>query len=604
MSAIRSNFTSALHLLCSCADFCPLLLEARYSLATLVNRRNKSIRSKSNGIKHGRSTPPWWWPERATPVEYSSEHVQSRSIRFRADHGVARLNSKSGSFREFTGHLLLILAFVPFLATGCSTSRNAIVENAVPSNVNHSLVASTTPDSTSSEEAGENGAESAVSRVAYQADEAALNPPRNALELVGPVELEAAPLPDHFDQPKLTLEAIEQLAIENNPAIQQAAASAHKAMGFHDQVGRNPNPNAGYNGSQLADAGTDQHSLFIDQEFVRGDKLERNQAVLKQEVQSQLWEVETQRYRVLTDVRQRFYDTLAAQRRLELATEFHAVAEKGVTIAQARREAAEGTVPEVLQAEIQFRQIVILRRQAEVNYRGAWKQLMAMTGTPDLPLGKLIGALPDSAKTRAWEVVETELMASSPELQAARSRVSRARAYLDRQQVQTVPNLTVMMGAGVDNATDSGFINTQVGLPLPIFNRNEGNISAAHAELCRASQEVRRMELAIKSRLAQAGQQYDAAAVAVEQYEQEILPRAQTTLDLTERAYSEGQLEFLQTLVVRRTFFDAKQEYVSAQRDLAHATALIEGLMLSGGLDATRDTEFDSSVREQSLSGR
>lgn len=483
-----------------------------------------------------------------------------------------------------------------------------MAENASPGRLPDSGTANVAGQSFVADEAVAREREPAIRPETHQVDQGSGNfvdaADDIAQQLAELAKLEDRRVPSDFDETGMTLEAIEQMALTNNPAIQQATASAHKAMGFQDQVGRKPNPTTGYNGSQLADAGTDQHSLFIEQEFVRGDKLARNEAVLREEVQSQLWEVETQRYRVLTDVRQRFYDALAAQRRLELAAEFYDVAEKGVRLAHARREAAEGTVPEVLQAEIQLQQIVILRQQAEVKYRGAWKQMMAMTGTPDVPLGKLIGILPNSAEARAWETVEAELMASSPELQAARARVSRARAYLDRQQVQAVPNLTVMVGAGVDNATDSGFINTQVGLPLPIFNRNEGNISAAYAEMCRASQDARRIELAIKSRLAQAGQQYDAAAIAVAQYEQEILPRAQKTLDLTEQAYSAGQLAFLQTLVVRRTFFDAQLDYVSAQSDLAQATALIDGLMLSGGLEATRDTDFDSSVREQSISGR
>ncbi|MFN5973307.1 MAG: TolC family protein, partial [Planctomyces sp.] len=107
-------------------------------------------------------------------------------------------------------------------------------------------------------------------------------------------------------------------------------------MGYRNQVGRKPNPLVGYQGSQLADRGTDQHVAFIEQDIVLGDKLQKNERVLSQEIQSQLWEVETQRFRVLTDVRQRFYEALAAQRRIELATEFEVVAAQGVSFAESR----------------------------------------------------------------------------------------------------------------------------------------------------------------------------------------------------------------------------------------------------------------------------
>lgn len=401
-----------------------------------------------------------------------------------------------------------------------------------------------------------------------------------------------------------TLEALEATALQNNPAIAQASASAHKAMGFRDQVGIRPNPTVGYNATQLADRGTDQHVAFVEQDFVTAGKLTRNRNVLNQEIQSQLWEVETQRIRVQTDVRQRFYSALAAQRRLALATEFRDIAQKGVEIAQARVNAKEGSVPEVLQAEIQLTQVEVQRRQAEAAFRGAWKQLMAVTGLGEMPTGTLSGMLPDSPTVGDVEPLRMQALSSSPELQAARSRVARARANVERQEVQAIPNMSFQLAAGVDNGTDSGMINAQVGLPVPVFNRNQGNIAAAHAELSRACQELKRIELSIASRMAGATQEYESATAAVEQYRDMILPKAKQTLSLSEEAYGAGEFGFLQVLVARRTYFESNLEYVVAQSNLAQAEAYLRGLALSGGLSDTRDTEFDAGLRDQSLSGQ
>jgi cobalt-zinc-cadmium efflux system outer membrane protein len=343
---------------------------------------------------------------------------------------------------------------------------------------------------------------------------------------------------------------------------------------------------------------------FVEQDIVLGDKLRKNQRVLNQEIQSQLWEVETQRFRVLTDIRQRFYEALAAQRRMELAAEFEEVAIKGVTFAEARVSAKEGTRPEVLQAEIQLKQIQLQRRQASAAFTGAWKQLMATAGMPDVQPGTLDGVLSDSVEAKDWAAIKAQILAASPELQGARARLARARANVDRQQAQAIPNLSLMVGAGRDNGTGSGMINTQVGLPLPIHNKNQGNIAAAHAEFCRASQDVRRTELSIEARVAEVSRDYDSAAAAVDQYHQEILPRAQETLELAEQAYKAGEFDFLQVLIARRTFFDANLEYVTAQVSLAKASVLADGQVLVGGLDTTRDTDFDSGLRDQTMSGQ
>jgi cobalt-zinc-cadmium efflux system outer membrane protein len=422
-------------------------------------------------------------------------------------------------------------------------------------------------------------------------------------------ELEAAPVSNVSSEPIVvsqnwSLATIESLALQQNPAVLQASASAHKAMGYRGQVGLKPNPVVGYQASQLADRGTDQHVAFVEQDIVLGDKLRKNQRVLNQEIQSQLWEVETQRFRVLTDIRQRFYEALAAQRRMELAAEFEEVAIKGVTFAEARVSAKEGTRPEVLQAEIQLKQIQLQRRQASAAFTGAWKQLMATAGMPDVQPGTLDGVLSDSVEAKDWAAIKAQILAASPELQGARARLARARANVDRQQAQAIPNLSLLVGAGRDNGTGSGMINTQVGLPLPIHNKNQGNIAAAHAEFCRASQDVRRTELSIEARIAEVSRDYESAAAAVDQYHLEILPRAQETLELAEQGYKAGEFDFLQVLIARRTFFDANLEYVTAQVSLAKASVLADGQVLVGGLDTTRDTEFDSGLRDQTMSGQ
>lgn len=49
----------------------------------------------------------------------------------------------------------------------------------------------------------------------------------------------------------LTLEAIEQMALQNSPSIRQSSAAANKASGITTQVGLNPNPTVGYFGEEI-----------------------------------------------------------------------------------------------------------------------------------------------------------------------------------------------------------------------------------------------------------------------------------------------------------------------------------------------------------------
>ena len=203
-----------------------------------------------------------------------------------------------------------------------------------------------------------------------------------------------------------------------------------------------------------------------------------------------------------------------------------------------------------------------------------------------------------------WDEVYATLLATSPELAAARTRVAEAQALVCRQEAQAISNVTVHLGAGYDNATDNGMINIQFGAPIPVFNDNAGNISAAHAESIRASHDVHRIELSLKARLASVAREYEAGHAAVDKYQEKILPSAHEMLSLSEQAYTAGELDFLQVLIVRKTFFDSRIRYVESQYQLAQAEAKIRGLMLSGGLSVTNEFDRDASLRDQSFGGQ
>ncbi|WP_197453976.1 TolC family protein [Caulifigura coniformis] len=423
-------------------------------------------------------------------------------------------------------------------------------------------------------------------------------------EPLSDIRLTAAEEDTVAGSPSVSLQYLESVALANNPAIRQASAAAYKAMGARQQVGLLPNPTVGYFGEQLGDAGTDQHGVSLTQTIVLGDKLALNACVLSQSVQAQLWELEAQRYRVLTDVRLRYYDAMAAQQRLRAAEEFIPVAQRGVEIARSRKEAAEGAQPEVLQAEIQQNELELLQQRATYAFQAAWKELSATVGQPRMLPTELAVPNPPSTDPRDWEDAYNSIVARSPELRAANSRIARASMNLRRQQAQPIPNLELQLGFGRDLGTDSEFGRVQAGMPIPVFNDNRGNISTAEAEYCRAFHDRERLQMSVRARLARAAQEFDSARAAVRRYDEAILPKASESLRLSEQAYETGEFNFLQVLIARRTYFDTTLQAIDARRELAQAAATVDGLLLSGGLADVPDAGEDDSLRGQALDGQ
>jgi cobalt-zinc-cadmium efflux system outer membrane protein len=406
----------------------------------------------------------------------------------------------------------------------------------------------------------------------------------------------------------VTIDDLERMALESNPSLAQLSSVVHKAQGIRRQVGLLPNPTIGYIGDEMGDDGTlGQQGGFVSQTIVTGRKLRLNEIAADQNINQLLWELEAQRYRVRNGVRIQFYETLGAQRRLELTHELERIAEQGAEATRQLEQAMRVAELDVLQSELQLSEVRILAANAEAEYEAAWRKLAGLVGRPELGLVPLAGTLEGDSPERGFEAAWEELRSRSPELQAAHARINRAFAQLERERAQPIPNVQAQVTVSHDNAGGDELIGVQLGLPLPVFNRNQGQIDAATAEYHRAVHETRRLELALRNRLADAFQQYQQARRQVEIYEEQILPKARQTLDMTARGYELGRLDLLRVLTARRTYFESSLAAVRAQASLRQAEVALTGLLLTGGLNDVPDlaTELGGpGNRDQALNGQ
>jgi len=429
--------------------------------------------------------------------------------------------------------------------------------------------------------------------------------PADALSSANELVLVPPPEPNAAGDDGLSLAELERLAIDNNPTLQQAAWSVDKAGGIRRQVGAYPNPQVGYSASEVGNNGrAGQQGGYISQTIVLGNKLQLNQDVIDQDIQSLSWVNEAQRLRVLNDLRLAYFDALGAQRRVELTAELEKVAEHGVKVAQDLFAAKQGAKPDILQAEIQLNEVLIIRQNAENDYDTAWRRLASIVARPDMAPTPLSGDIKASIPKYELDDLYLRLVSSSPELQVAYAKVQRAQADIRRQQAQPIPNILTQIGVAHDYTSGDDIANIQIGVALPVFNRNAGNIRAAHAEYHRAWQDVERLRLALRVRLNDAFRSFVQARNRAERIEKEILPRADENRKLTEEAYRLGEFDFLRVLTARRTYFESNLRYVVALTELRKADTLIDGLLLTGGLDAPASFDSDAGLRDQTLSGK
>jgi cobalt-zinc-cadmium efflux system outer membrane protein len=412
----------------------------------------------------------------------------------------------------------------------------------------------------------------------------------------------AEPLPRPAET--LSLAALEQMACEHNPTLRQANANIKAAQGRTQQAGLYPNPTVGYEGERIGAAGTagEMQGLFIDQTIVTAGKLRLSRAKYAQEVSQMEAEALAQQYRVVNSVRTHFYRLLALQRLLDLRAELLKVATDALQTTEELVNVGAANKPDLLQARIEARQERVALENARTRYEAEWQQLAALVGEPALPAGRLQGELESASSVPDMDATLAHLLEASPEIQVARAEITRTQIGLKREQVEPIPNIQVRVANGYDFETRKDVTSVQMGVRLPLFDKNQGNIRAAHAQVAYAEAELCRVELSLRQRLARAYARYRTAQAVVETYRKENLPDAREAYELYLDSFRKRRAAWPQVLVAQRTYFQISVEYTEALGEMRRAEVAILGLLLVDGLDKPSNPSSEggnSSQRER-----
>jgi cobalt-zinc-cadmium efflux system outer membrane protein len=385
----------------------------------------------------------------------------------------------------------------------------------------------------------------------------------------------------------MSLHDVLSLALENNPTLTAALARLDAARGRQLQAGLLPNPTIGYDGMEIGDLGTaGQQGGYVMQRFITANKLKLDQAAAGQQTNEAHFQFHAQEQRVLTDVQIRFYEALAAERRLILTQDLLRIADDLVKATEKLLESRQRSENDLLQAQIREDEAEILLENSRNEWDEAWRRLMVVVGTPTLAITPLSGDLEDHAEFLNWDSALAMLLASHPELNMAAARAERARILVLRAKKEPIPNIDVAINVRHMNTNGDNVADVQVGVPIPVFNRNQGNIAAAEAEWVAACRDIERIELQLQDRLATAFRRYANARQQAQRYTRSIIPKAERSLNSVTKAYENGQVDYLTLLLAQQTYIQARLASLNSLRELRTAQALIEGQLLEGSLSS------------------
>ena len=400
----------------------------------------------------------------------------------------------------------------------------------------------------------------------------------------------------------LMLEDLEKRALEKNPTLAQAVSDIAAAEGRAAQAALYPNPLVGYEGEDISARapGKSKHFLFWEQEFATAGKLQYNREVFMREKTLAEIELIAQKQRVLNDVRSLYYEALGSQRLVDIRRGLSKLADEAVDITEELLNIGQADRPDLLAAEIEAQKAGLDLAGAENRHERIWKTMAALIGEPGLSTGRLTGDLEAEVPEPDSEALLDKLLREGLQMRFAGARLERARAAVESAKALSIPNFSLRLGLGYNfEEGDSGKrVGTEghltLKVPLPLFNRNQGNIIAAEAELRREEQELRRLELSLRASLASHMSDFMSLLNAVRQYRREILPRAKKAYDLYLDKFRRMAAAYPQVLIAQRTFFQVQADYIQALVDFRKKAVALQGLLLTGGLAAPGEQQFKS----------
>jgi cobalt-zinc-cadmium efflux system outer membrane protein len=409
----------------------------------------------------------------------------------------------------------------------------------------------------------------------------------------------------------VSLEQVEKMAQETNPTLRQAEAEIRAAKARQQQAGLYPNPSVGYTGDEIrgGSVGGGKQGFFVQQTIVTAGKLGKSREVFGKEAKLAEIEAEEQRSRVETAVKMAFLRVLAAQEWLDARRDLAKIAQDAAQTQRELMNTGQADETEVLAAEVEAQRMRMAARMQENTLREEWRSLAAVVGQPTLPLATVAGDL-----ERGWpelneeEAVET-IAKQSPAVRIAETTAGRAEAVLARAQREPIPDILVRAGMEYNHETlgsvpwAKGWEGiAEASIEVPLFNRNQGNIAAARADIDRAQQEKTRVALTLRERAATVVDEYANARLMAVEYRDGILPSSRKAYGLLVEKYGQMLASYPRVLEAQRKLYELQLEYIAALEGVWTNGLALRGYLLTDGLEApARPGEVDRPIRETNV---
>ena len=379
------------------------------------------------------------------------------------------------------------------------------------------------------------------------------------------------------DRPAATLITLDQaidMAVANSPAIKAARTQIEQSQAQEITANLRPNPTLSwdsqfipvFSGDFSADTlnNLQQFDIGVGYLFERGHKRQNRLRAARDQTAVTTAQVADTARTLVFNVAQQFINILQANSTLKFALDDLNSFQQTVNISEQRYRAgdiSEGDYLKIKLQLLQFQTDVSSARVAKVQALGSLRQLIGYSNLPhdydcagDLEYQPLTASLPD---------LQAKALAERPDLKAAQKGITAANSQIGLAKADA----KVDFNASASFSHVSGVSSTSLffNVPLPFFNRNQGEIARTKFALTQAELASKAAEDTVMTDVINAYEAATSNQDVVKLYVSGYLKEAQDSRDISEYAYKGGAATLLD-------YLDAERSYRSTQ--LAYRQAL------------------------------
>jgi len=364
--------------------------------------------------------------------------------------------------------------------------------------------------------------------------------------------------------------AIVTARLRPNPVLSAEAVNQDwLGTGFNDQNG----------------AGPQEYAAHVDVPFEMGGKRERrvDLATQARTVAGAQYEDAVRHLRL--DVTLAAIDVLEAKSKLQLAQSNYAQLQTLQALNDRRLQSGAIAQVEVSRSRVAMLQYAATVRSAQLDLDAARLKLLPLLGHPptDPPVDIVDDLrLAPSVSPPDLAALQQAARETRPDLRAAAADQARTQADLRLQVAQGKVDYTV----GAEYRRQQGvngkgnLLGLFVSVPLPVFNRNQGEIARAGADQEHAARTIAALQSDVAAEVAGAFQEYESSRQLLIEIERDLLKPSEDARQATAYMYQAGATSLIDVLDAQRAYNDTMDTYYSAQATYrrAHAKlALITG---------------------------